>query len=180
MKKVYLKDFLIYNIIVFSILLLLNIFKYEQNLIKYFLFDTTIIKFQDLLTVLITILSIFVGAIITVATVLVSMCDKRIIKLIKKFGKINHVIDSIKVAIVTGILSIVLLALVYSNCDFKILFLRFVLIYISGLTILMFINRSRMLIKLVISLLNNSFGNDDIIEKPKLKDEDKFNKNKKD
>lgn len=174
MKKIYLKDFLIYNIIVIFIFLLLNIFKYEQSIIKYFLFDTITIKFQDLLTVLITILSIFVGAIITVATVLVSMCDKRIIKLIKKFGKINHIIDSIKVAIITGILSIILLALIYSNCDLKILFLRLILLYMSGLFILIFINRSRMLIKLVISLLNNSFGNDDIIEKPKLKNEYKF------
>lgn len=174
MKKIYLKDFLIYNIIVVFIFLLLNIFKYEQSIIKYFLFDTITIKFQDLLTVLITILSIFVGAIITVATVLVSMCDKRIIKLIKKFGKINHIIDSIKVAIITGILSIILLALIYSNCDLKILFLRLILLYMSGLFILIFINRSRMLIKLVISLLNNSFGNDDIIEKPKLKNKYKF------
>lgn len=174
MKKIYLKDFLIYNIILLLIYILLSFLKYDQSIIKYFLFDTTVIKFQDLLTVLITILSIFVGAIITIATVLVSMCDKRIIKLIKKFGKINHVIDSIKAAIITGILSIILLALVYSNCDLKILFLRCILLYMSGLFILIFINRSRMLIKLVISLLNNSFGNDDIIEKPALKDEYKF------
>lgn len=170
MKKIYLKDFLAYNMIIILIFILLNIFKYDQSITKYFLFETTTIKFQDLLTVLITILSIFVGAIITVATVLVSMCDKRIIKLIRKFGKINHVIDSIKIAITTGILSIILLAIVYSNCDLKILFLRCILLYIAGLFILVFINRSRMLIKLVISLLNNSFGNDDIIEKPKLKD----------
>ncbi|MFG5866546.1 hypothetical protein, partial [Clostridium perfringens] len=72
MKKIYLKDFLIYNIILLLIYILLSFLKYDQNIIKYFLFDTTVIKFQDLLTVLITILSIFVGAIITIATVLVS------------------------------------------------------------------------------------------------------------
>lgn len=160
MKKIYLKDFLIYNVLLLLVYTLLSILKY----------DTTVIKFQALLTVLITILSIFVGIILTISMLLISMCDKRILKLIKKFGQINHVIDSIKIAILTGILSIILLSIIYSNCDLKILFLRYILLYIAGLFILIFINRSIMLIKLVISLLTNSFGNDDIIEKPILKD----------
>ena len=86
--------------------------------------ETANISFQDFLSITITILSIFVGAIITVATVLISMCDKRVLKLINKYKKSNHLVKTIKVAIGTGITAILLLGFVYSKLDFNILMIR--------------------------------------------------------
>ncbi|SHE62785.1 hypothetical protein [Clostridium fallax] len=169
--KKYFKNFMTYNIFLTIIIIIFYKLNYNDKIIKYILFNTSIVKFQDLLTVIITILSIFVGAVITVATVLISMCDKRILKLIKKYNKVKYLISSIKIAISTGILTIIFLAIIYSNCDFKIIYIRLCLLYISGFLIYIFIKRSMLLINLVIKLLNNSFYNDDTLEQEvKLKD----------
>ena len=89
MKK-FLKYNILYIIFLSIIILLLNKFGVLDNFIKYIMFDSVRIDFKDLLSIGITILSIMIGAIITAATVLMSMCNSRLMKLINKYGKSKY------------------------------------------------------------------------------------------
>ena len=167
---------LIYFIFVLAVCFIIHYLSLTNKFIKYISFNTEVFNFQDLLSISITILSIFVGAIITVATVLISMCDKRILKLIKQYKKSKNLVSTIKVAISTGIILIFLLAIVYSQLDFKVLILRLLILYISGFLLLIFIIESKTLIHLIINVLNDAFDeNDSIIVKPDFKRPDKKN-----
>lgn len=177
MSKV--KKFLIYNIFIFLICIVLKFFNYENIVLNYIEFNTKTINFQDFLSIGITVLSIFVGAIITVATVLISMCDRRVLKLIKKYKKSNYLVQSIKYSISTGLLAICLLAIIYARLDLNILILRLILLYISGFSLFIFISRSRILILLVLKLLNDSFNDDvdSIVIKAEVKVDNNEKKN---
>ncbi|MPQ44544.1 hypothetical protein [Clostridium tarantellae] len=153
----FIKKFLIYNIFLIIIFLLFKNFFNIKEILKYISFDTNTIKFQDLLSITITILSILVGAIITVATILISMCDKRILRLIQRYNQSTCLIKTIKIAIISGFVSILLLAIIYSNCDFKIISLRLNILYLSGLSLFIFFGRSKILIKIVLNILNECF-----------------------
>lgn len=174
-----LKKIVFYNVIYFLVIIsgffISNFLRISEKFIRYINFETVNFKFQDLLSIGITILAIFVGAIITVATVLISMCDKRIMKLINKYGKSSYLVSSIKIAVVSGIVSTCLFASIYAKLDFNILKIRLCILYLAGLTLATFIVKSQMLVKLVINILNDSFtGEDSIIieaefKKPKNK-----------
>ena len=159
--------FIIYNSIVFTVYFYLTLknTSLSEKITRYIMFNTEVFKFQDLLSVTITILTILLGAIITVATVLISMCDKRLIKLINNYNKSDFLISTIKTSILTGMLSVVLLAIVYANIDMNNLVIRLGIMYIIGMLVFIFINRSKLLISLVLKLLKDSFkGTDNIIE----------------
>lgn len=169
------KKFFLYNIIyilaIAIIYLSISHFGFKSEIIKYIKFETIDLKFQDLLSISITVLSIFVGAIITVATVLISMCDKRILRLINKYGKSRYLVSLIKTAIISGISVIFLLAIIYAKLDFNIMIIRYVLMYISGILVCTFIFKSSILINLVLNILNDAFDNDDnLVIEPEFKE----------
>lgn len=161
MKKIksikYIKIMLFYTVIIFLVGAILKYYNLYDNFLNYINFNTKDLKFQDLLSILLTILSIFLGAIITVSTVLISMCDRRIMKLINEYKHNKNVISNIKISILSGIITVVLLAIIYSNLVFNIKALRYIILYISGLTLISFINNSRILIIIVLNILDNSF-----------------------
>lgn len=169
LKKIVFYNF-IYLLAIVSGFFISNIFKITDKIIRYINFETTNFKFQDLLSIGITILAIFVGAIITVATVLISMCDKRIMKLINRYGKSAYLVSSIKIAVVSGIVSTCLFASVYARLDFNILVVRLFILYFAVLALFIFVTKSKMLIKLVINILNDSFtGQDSIVVEAEFK-----------
>lgn len=159
--KRYFKCLILYNLIVFFLIFLFNKLGINDNVIRYVQFETTVFKFQDLLSITITILSVLVGAVITAATVLISMCDKRIIKLINRNDKSLFLVKCIKIAILSGMVSILLLAIVYSKLDFNIYIIRSTILYLSGYFLTLFTINSRLLIKVVLSVLNDAFKEND-------------------
>lgn len=160
MKK-FLKYNILYIIFLSIIILLLNKFGVLDNFIKYIMFDSVRIDFKDLLSIGITILSIMIGAIITAATVLMSMCNSRLMKLINKYGKSKYIISAIKQSIIIGIITVCLYAIIYSSLDFLILWLRLIILYFANLLLIMFAVKSKLIIELVIKLLNDSFTEDE-------------------
>ena len=157
--------FIIYNLIVLAVYLTLKHTGLSEKIIRYIMFNTEVFKFQDLLSVTITILTVLLGAIITVATVLISMCDKRLIKLINTYNKSDFLISTIKTSILTGLLSVILLAIVYARIDMNKLTIRLGIMYITGMLFFIFIHKSKLLISLILKLLKDSFkGTDNIIE----------------
>lgn len=162
MKKLLKYNFI--SIVCISIIVLLLIkFNLLSNFTNYILFLSDDIYFKDLLSIGITILSIMIGAVITASTVLMSMCNTRLLKLINKYGKSNYIIKSIKEAIITGIISVCLYAIIYSNLDFSILILRLSILYVAGILLIIFIEKSKLLIGIVINLINDSFTENDSI-----------------
>ena len=173
--KLYFKNLILYNIFLIIIISLFHRIGITDKVIRYIQFETIVFKFQDLLSIAITIIVVLVGAIITVATVLISMCDKRIIKLIQKNGKSSYLVTCIKVSITTGMSIITLLAIIYARLDFNIYIIRIVILYIVGYLMIIFITKSKLLVEIVLSILNDAFKESDnfIIEgtfkKPKIK-----------
>lgn len=166
----YIITLLLYTLFIILMSVGLRYLNLNDEFFNYINFDSTNIKFQDLLSIMLTILSIFVGAIITVATVLISMCDKRIMRLIREYGLYHNIINSIKIAISSGIMTVILLAIIYSNLVFDIKILRYIVLYISGITLITFIKSSKVLIILIINILDNAFENESsIIEKTEFK-----------
>ncbi|CEQ10646.1 Uncharacterised protein [[Clostridium] sordellii] len=159
------KKFLFYNLKYFLFIVVLYIaisnLGFRNEVIKYIKFETTNLNFQDLLSISITVLSICVGAIITVATVLISMCDKRILKLINKYGKSKYLVSTIKIAIISGISVIFLLAIIYAKLDFNVMLIKYILIYLSGLMFGIFISKSSILISIILNILNDAFDTSD-------------------
>ncbi|MHC1683666.1 MAG: hypothetical protein AB6733_12030 [Clostridiaceae bacterium] len=151
------KSLLLYNVIIVLIFIIFYKINVLNKIIRYINFETVVFKFQDLLSITITVLSVFVGAIITVATVLISMCDKRIIKLISNYDKSSYLVSSIKESIVSGIVIIVLLAIIYARIDFNIFIIRCILLYLSGILMMTFTIKSKLLIVIVLSVLNEAF-----------------------
>ena len=167
MKKVHIKKvyivFIIYNFVLLISFFISMKCSFIDGIQRYLLFDTQKILFKDLLSIGITILAIIIGAIITAATILMSMCNTRLMKLINRYGKSKYIIGSIKESIITGISSVCLYAIIYSNLDFVILWLRVIILYVASWLLILFVIRSKLLIKLVISLLNSSFTENDSI-----------------
>ncbi|AGK98016.1 hypothetical protein [Clostridium pasteurianum] len=151
------KNLILYSILIIIFVILFNRFGIINKINRYINFETTLLKFQDLLSITITVLAVFVGAIITVATVLISMCDRRIIRLITKNDKAAYLISCIKISISTGLAIIMLLAIIYARLDFNIYIARLILLYIVGYLMLIFISKSKLLIHVVLSILNESF-----------------------
>ncbi len=89
------------------------------------------------------------------------MCDKRIIKLIQKNNKAVYLVSCIKIAITTGMISIVLLAVVYAKLDFNIYIIRIIILYLVMYLLIIFTLKSRLLIKVVFSVLNDAFKESD-------------------
>ncbi|MEQ8154924.1 MAG: hypothetical protein ABRQ25_08600 [Clostridiaceae bacterium] len=175
--KVKYKSFIYYNIGILIFTIIFGKIGLFEKISRYIKFETVIIKFQDLLSISITILTVFVGAIITVATVLISMCDKRIIKLIRNNNKSSYLVLSIKTAIITGVMAIILLAIVYARIDFNNLRLRCVILYLTGYLLVVFISKSKLLILIVLGVLNEAFNNNEtyIVSTDFKKTEDKLN-----
>lgn len=157
------KHFIFYNLIIGLFIFFAYKLELINELYRYMMYKTETFKFQELLSIGITIFIVFLGAIITVATVLISMCDKRIIKLISKYNKSKYLIKAIKTSIITGIIAIIILAGVYAKLDFNIVCIRISLLYISGYLTVIFINKSRVLIITILSILNESFTDEESI-----------------
>lgn len=178
MKKVHRSKefviFMIYNIVLCIAFFTFKTYNITDKIGRYLLFQTEKIFFKDLLSIGITVLAIIIGAIITAATVLMSMCNTRLMKLIKEFEKSNSIIKTIKESIITGIGSVCLYAIIYANLDYSIVWLRLILLYFASLLLIFFIIKSKVLMELVLSLLNGSINRDDsIVVKPKFLDPNK-------
>ncbi|EES49726.1 hypothetical protein NE172_05135 [Clostridium botulinum] len=175
MKKFF-KYNIMYIIFISIVILLLKEFGVLNNVIEYMLFESKGIYFKDLLSIGITILAIVIGAIITAATVLMSMCNARLMKLINKYGKSKYIVKIVKESIITGIIAVCLYAIIYSNLDFSILWLRLIILYCANLSLIIFSIKSKLLIELVIKLLSDSFTENEslVVESkfvnPKLKE----------
>lgn len=159
----------IYIAIMWLIKLILNEFGLLKSFNNYISFKSVKYDFKDLLSISITILAIFIGAIITAVTILISMCDKRLMKLIKSFNKSSYVVKASKTAILSGIVSTCLYAVIYTKLDFNILKLRVTILLIANYLLFIFIYNSRLLIKLVVNLLQTSLLGDDNIVANKSK-----------
>ncbi len=162
LKKVLGKTIIIYTIIIIIAFIIINLI-FGKEVFKYITFDTEYADFQDLLSILVTILSIFVGAIITVATILISMCDKRIIKLLREFKETKYIILCIKISVLTGILDIIILAWLYTKLYPRNLVLIYILMYIASLLFAIFARMGSVLVRLVFKLLDGAFDSNDSI-----------------
>jgi hypothetical protein len=159
--KVNVRNIIFYNLLLIVLTFLFYKIGIINKVVRYISFETIMFKFQDLLSISITILIVFVGAIITVATVLISMCDKRIIRLIASNNKTSYLVTSIKISISSGLIVIILLASIYARLDFNIFAIRITILYLVGYLMSVFITKSKILIQIVLSVLNESFREQD-------------------
>ncbi|WP_346888351.1 hypothetical protein [Clostridium sp. UBA1056] len=158
--KRYLSSILKFNI-VFIIVFIIIYFTSPDviNTIKdYILNSKNIIgEFNDLLSTLITVMSILLSMVITIGTLLLSMCDKRIMILLKRFNRVNLVISSIKVSICSGVLTILVSSVLYLKLDFGITYIRVFLLYLLINLLNLFLKDSCMLVALINELLQETF-----------------------
>lgn len=168
MKKIYMKKeyimFLIYNLILLISFLVSNKYELIHKIQRYVLFETEMFSFKELLSISITILTIAFGAILTISTVLISMCDKRLMKLLNNFNRSSYVIKCIKKSIKLGITVILLYSIVYAQLDYRVLSLRILILYSASFLLILFLYYSKILVTIIISLLNDSLENDDSIK----------------
>ena len=146
----------------FLSILVFIIFKLKLNIDinKYINFETKYIHFQNFLSIFITVLTIFVGGIITIATILISSSEKRVFKLIKKFELAKYLISTIKISISAGLLSIIFLSIIYAQLDFNNLIARYILLYLATLLLFIFFNESKVLLILIIDILDKTLNDD--------------------
>lgn len=165
------KIILIYTCCLVIIYIFCKYLGFTQNIVDYFTFSSNSnLDFHDLLSIMLTILSIFIGAIITVATVLISMCDKRIMKLIKRYNQQYYVIHSIKISLLCGIVTVVIFSIIYAGFDFNIKIVRYTLLYISGANLFLFARNSSLSVRLILNILDNSFDEvDSLVQDIKFK-----------
>ncbi len=162
------KKIILFNIFIIFFIILSKYLSFEKNIILYISFNTVGYNFKDLLSISATILAVFIGFIATIATVLVSMCDKRIMVIIKRFGKTNIVLRSIKRALLSGIISLALIGIIYVNLDFNIILLRCIIIWVTLNNLFIFIRESKFLVFLVKHIMEQTFlDNEEIVFKSK-------------
>lgn len=168
MKKI---KFILLNLIIFILIYIANKFNFLDYIIKYIAFDDTLpCSFKDLLSILSSILSVFLGFMITVVTLFISMCDKRIMNIIRNFNKTDNLIKIIKNSIIYGFVTLFCVATIYINADFNILVIRYVLILIAINTMAVFITNSFMLISTLNRILIDSFnGNENLVVESEFK-----------
>lgn len=167
MKKIYVKKeyiiFVMYNLIVLISFLISNKYNLTTKIKRYVLFETQIFSFKDLLSISITILTIAFGAILTISTVLISMCDRRLMKLLNNFNRSSYVIRCIKKSILQGLIVILLYSIVYAQLDCRVYIGRILILYIASFLLLLFLYNSKILVGIIISLLSDSLENNDSI-----------------
>lgn len=181
------KKIFIFNVVVLFLVYILIHCSLSHNVSNYIYFRTEEYDFKDLLSISITILTVFIGFMATIATVLMSMCDKRIMRLIGKFGKMNTVSNSIKKSIKYGLFCLILLGIMYTSVDemvsnlgimfinnyqnsnnnflyllmqcldIIITYLRIILLYITLNLLFIFIDESRYLVFLVKKIMEETF-----------------------
>lgn len=184
------KKIILFNLLFIFLIIIINFLSLTENIINYITFKTNNYQFKDLLSVSITVLTIFLGFMATIATVLMSMCDKRIMKLISKFDKMETVAKSIKKSIKYGLLCLVLLGLMYTNLDgiisylitsvlpdninhnlellnyIKIIFsptgIRIITLYITIIFLVIFIDASSYLVFLIKEIAEETFSNTNV------------------
>lgn len=164
MKK-YIKV-IILNVAIILVMIAVYKSRYRANVIDYLMYNSSYASLKDLLSMTATSLSVFIGFIVAIDTVLLSMCDKRIIKLIKAFNKADVLLSFIRNSIIFGLISLLGILIVYSNLDFNILILRLVILYVVlNCTIIFSINGTK-LVLLINKVLKDSLnGNEDLVIK---------------
>lgn len=173
MVKKVTKKIIIFNMILIIIIITCNYFGLKDVISNYIICANDNNNFKDLLSVTITILTVFIGFIVTIATVFISMCDKRIIKLLNEYKKIDYLLSAIKKSIRYGLISLIGTSIIFISGDFNILKVRFVMIYIILNCLYMFISNSTLLVSLINKILSDSLkGNDTIKEEIKFKKPD--------
>jgi len=167
MKKIYVKKeyiiFVMYNLILLISFFIANKYNLTTKIKRYVLFETQIFSFKDLLSISITILTIAFGAILTISTVLISMCDRRLMKLLNDFNRSSYVIRRIKKSILQGLIVILLYSIVYAQLDYRVYIGRILILYIASFLLLLFLYNSKILVGIIISLLSDSLENNDSI-----------------
>lgn len=167
-KNVVKKNIIIFNliIIVIFIAIVFNFPSTKEYIIKYIMYSNELLpeyNLKELLSISSTILAVLLGFIATVATVLISMCDKRIMVLVKKFGKTDLIIRSISRSLKSGTIALICIAIIYVNFDFSILPIRLAIMWIMLNCLFIFINESRFLISLVKNIIEQVlFSNENI------------------
>ncbi|NKF05314.1 hypothetical protein J1C67_14605 [Clostridium gasigenes] len=162
----FLKNRIIRKIIIFNVFLLGGgaiIYFYQpyifEKIMRYISYKTINFNFKDLLSITITILAIIIGLMITIATVLISMCEQRTIRIISELKDKGVLLRVIKKSVLFGILTEMSLGIVYIQADFNIIKLRIFILYLTCNFLLLFILYSNSLIDLLNKLLHNVVEN---------------------
>ncbi|SHK37504.1 hypothetical protein SAMN02745248_02393 [Hathewaya proteolytica DSM 3090] len=113
--------------------------------------------FKDLLPHIITFVSILLSMNITIGTLLLTMCDKRIMELIKRFKYTDFVIKILKYSIIQGVFLILLLVGIYIRIDFGNTWVRTVILILAANFIIYFFINTYRLIWLINKLLDETF-----------------------
>ena len=164
------KKIIAFNIILFSILFIMFKIGAIDNFIKYIMFETVDIHFKDLLSISSTFLSIFLGFIATSITVIISMSDKRMMKLVKDLGKINIIYKSMNKSIMYGLISLLGISIMYISGDFNIIYIRIIIILITLNTLFISLNHSIFLVKFMKMIIEKMFfSNEELVVTANIK-----------
>ena len=164
------KKIIPFNVILFSILFIMFKIGAIDNFIKYIMFETVDIHFKDLLSISSTFLSIFLGFIATSITVIISMSDKRMMKLVKDLGKINIIYKSMNKSIMYGLISLLGISIMYISGDFNIIYIRIIIILITLNTLFISLNHSIFLVKFMKMIIEKMFfSNEELVVTANIK-----------
>lgn len=164
------KKIIAFNVILFSILFIMFKIGAIDNFIKYIMFETVDIHFKDLLSISSTFLSIFLGFIATSITVIISMSDKRMMKLVKDLGKINIIYKSMNKSIMYGLISLLGISIMYISGDFNIIYIRIIIILITLNTLFISLNHSIFLVKFMKMIIEKMFfSNEELVVTANIK-----------
>ena len=152
----------LFNLVLIVICILLNKMSLLGNIIKYINLDKSISQnFKDLLSIAATIMAVFIGFIATAATVLMSMCDRRVMKIISRMSKLDIIIQSLKNSLKFGIVCLFCIGILYTNFDFNIMLIKYALIWCMLNSLFIFSYESRFLIGLVKNVTLDAFLNNE-------------------
>lgn len=164
------KKIIAFNVILFSILFIIFKIGAIDNFIKYIMFETVDIHFKDLLSISSTFLSIFLGFIATSITVIISMSDKRMMKLVKDLGKINIIYKSMNKSIMYGLISLLGISIMYISGDFNIIYIRIIIILITLNTLFISLTHSIFLVKFMKMIIEKMFfSNEELVVTANIK-----------
>lgn len=164
------KKIIAFNVILFSILFIMFKIGAIDNFIKYIMFETVDIHFKDLLSISSTFLSIFLGFIATSITVIISMSDKRMMKLVKDLGKINIIYKSMNKSIMYGLISLLGISIIYISGDFNIIYIRIIIILITLNTLFISLTHSIFLVKFMKMIIEKMFfSNEELVVTANIK-----------
>ena len=171
MKK---RKVILFNICLIVLIFIMFKFSLINDALKYIKFQTKECNFKDLLSISATVLTVFLGFIVTAITVIISMCDRRIMKLVKELGKISILYRSMKKSIVYGLISLLGISIMYINADFNIIELRLFIIWVVLNSLFIFSYYSMFLLKFMKLIIEKMFfSNEELVVTASVKNKQK-------